>query len=101
MDNQTWFKLGIKLFVNNHIDESFDSFKNSLDSTFIINFASLTWMGHIKDLQNEREEALNYYHKALDQYPGFPVQHDQWNILINESWIKEKIKIPFKGINQL
>jgi len=99
MDNPTWFELGLKLFANNHYDESFDSFKHSLDSAFIINFASLTWMGHIKDLQNQRKEALEYYQKALEQYPGFPVQHDQWNILLNKSWIEERIRKPFNGIN--
>jgi len=99
MDNSKWFELGIKLFANNHSDESFDSFKHSLDSAFIINFASLTWMGHLKDLQNQRKEALEYYQKALEQYPGFPVQHDNWNILLNKSWIEERIRKPFNGID--
>jgi len=100
MDSNTWFDLGIKLFANNHYDESFDAFSQSLDNTFIVNFASLTWMGHIKDLKNQRKEALGYYHKALEQYPGFPVQHDQWNIHIDKSWIEERITKPFIGIDQ-
>jgi hypothetical protein len=56
-------------------------------------------MGHIKDIQNQRKKALEFYQKAMQIYPGFPVQHDNWNIKIDKAWIEERIKTPFKGIN--
>ena len=98
MNNNNWFNLGVKLFANDHYNEAFDAFQHSLNSSFIGEFASLTWMGHIRDLQNRREEAISYYKDALLKYPGFNAQHDQWNIVINKSWIEERISKPFKGI---
>jgi tetratricopeptide (TPR) repeat protein len=99
MENSNWFTLGVKLFANSYHDEAFEAFKRSNEEGFIVRFASLTWMGHIKDLENERQEALGYYEQALSFYPGFPVQHDIWNIIIDKTWIEERIKLPFKGVN--
>ena len=98
MNNNNWFNLGVRLFANDHYNEAFDAFQHSLNSSFIGEFASLTWMGHIRDLQNKREEAISYYKDALLKYPGFHAQHDQWNIVINDSWIEKRICKPFKGI---
>jgi len=98
MEESNWFNLGVKLFANNYIDESFEAFKLSNEDNFIVRFASLTWMGHIKDLKKERQEALKYYKEALKHYPGFPVQHDNWNIVIDNTWIEERIRQPFTGV---
>jgi len=98
IDASTWFTLGIKLFADKYNDEAYNSFSNSADSTFAAYFASLVWMGHIKDLKNKRKDAVELYQKAQAAYPGFPVQHDNWNIVIDKKWIEERIKTPFKGI---
>jgi hypothetical protein len=58
----------------------------------------MVWIGHINDLRNNREEAMSWYQKALETYPGFPIQHDQWGITIDKRWIEERLKAPFKGI---
>jgi len=99
MDSMNWFDLGVKLFANNYQNEAFEAFKRSNQEEFIARFASLTWMGHIKDLKSERQEALRYYQLALLAYPGFPVQHDHWDIMIDKTWIEERIRQPFVGIN--
>lgn len=99
MEDRNWFELGIKLVANNHLDEAYQAFNRSSDPSFIANFASLTWMGHLEDLKGNREEAIKYYKKALQQYPGFPVQHDNWNIHIDKSWIEKRLITPFVGIN--
>jgi predicted esterase len=96
----TWFTLGLKLFADGFYNEAYTSFSNADDSTFAANFASLVWMGHIKDLENKRKEAVALYQKALKDFPGFPIQHDNWNIIIDERWIEERIKDPFKGIRK-
>ncbi len=57
-------------------------------------------MGHIKDIQNQRKDAIILYRKALNIYPGFAVRHDNWNIIIDKTWIEERIKAPFRGINE-
>jgi predicted esterase len=97
-DANTWFSLGIKLFADGYDNEAYNSFSKASDSTFAACFASLVWMGHIKDLQSRRKEAVALYQKALEVYPGFPVQHDNWDIIIDEKWIEERIKTPFKGV---
>ena len=99
-DANTWFTLGLKLFADGYNDESYNSFSKATDSTFAAYFASLVWMGHLKDLENQRKEAVTLYQKALKAYPGFPVQHDNWNIVIDKTWIEERIKVPFKGVKQ-
>ena len=98
LDANTWFTLGLKLFADGHNDEAYNSFSNATDSTFALSFASLVWMGHLKDLMNQRSEAVALYQKALNVYPGFPIQHDNWKIVIDKVWIEEKIKVPFKGV---
>ncbi|HEX2921259.1 MAG TPA: alpha/beta hydrolase [Bacteroidales bacterium] len=97
-EENTWFTLGLKLFADGFNNEAYNSFSRAADSTFALHFASLVWMGHLKDLEHQRKEALELYQKALAVFPGFPVQHDNWNIVIDEKWIEERIKVPFKGI---
>jgi len=97
-DAQTWFSLGLKLYAGNFLEESYRSFSRAADSTFALTFACLVWMGHIMDLQNKRTEAMALYQEALRAWPGFPVQHDQWNMVIDKAWIEERMKVPFKGI---
>jgi tetratricopeptide (TPR) repeat protein len=94
-DPAQWFSLGVKLFANGHYQESFESFTQATDSSFIANFAAMAWLGHILDLQNERDQAVLWYKKALAHYPGFPVQHDQWGIIIDKKWLEERLKTPF------
>jgi tetratricopeptide (TPR) repeat protein len=97
-DPFTWFNLGIKLFADGYIDEAYNSFTNANDTAFAANFAVLVWLGHLEDLKNRRKEAIALYQKALKAYPGFPVTHDNWNIVIDKKWIEERIKSPFKGV---
>lgn len=94
----TWYILGLKLFADSYNDEAYNSFSKAADSTFAGYFASLVWMGHLKDLENQRKEAVALYQKALKAYPGYPVQHDNWNIVIDKTWVEERLKVPFKGV---
>jgi hypothetical protein len=58
----------------------------------------MTWIGHINDILNHRQEAISWYKKALAHDQGFPVQHDNWGIVIDTEWIEERLKTPFTGI---
>ncbi len=93
-----WFKLGLVLFDSGHYEESLYSFKKATDPDFIVCFASMTWIGHINDLLNNRQEAISWYNKALAHDPGFPVQHDQWGITIDKKWIEDRLTTPFPRI---
>ncbi len=98
LDADSWFTLGLKLFADGFNDEAYYSFSKAEDSTFVLYFATLVWMGHLKDLKKNRKEAIELYQKAFNAYPGFPVQHDNWNIVIDKTWIEERIKVPFRGV---
>jgi len=97
-EQDPWFKLGLVLFGSAHYEESMYSFKKTTDPDFIACFASMTWIGHINDILNHRQEAISWYKKALAHDPGFPVQHDNWGIIIDKKWIEERLKTPFTGI---
>jgi pimeloyl-ACP methyl ester carboxylesterase len=93
---ENWFSLGIRLFGNGWHDEAFTAFSKAAQKGSLIESASLVWLGHLSDLKNLRNEAVSYYNKALDCYPGFPVQHDNWNIHLTYNWIEERLEKPFQ-----
>jgi predicted esterase len=95
-----WYKLGLVLFPDGFYEHALYSFKQALDSNFVVRFAPMVWIGHIKDLQKHRVESVEWYSKALQAYPGFPVQHDNWNMKIDRHWIEERLKTPFAGIGK-
>lgn len=90
-----WFSLGVKLFGNGYIDEAWNAFSRANQPGDMIRSGALVWLGHLNDLKGNRKEAVKRYHQALELYPNFPVQHDNWHILLDENWIKERIKSPF------
>lgn len=96
----SWYKLGLILFPDGYYEQALYSFQQALDTSFVIYFAPMVWIGHIKDLQGQRKEAVAWYNKALQAYPGFPVQHDNWGMKIDRNWIEERLKTPFAGIGK-
>lgn len=98
-DAMAWFKLGLTLFESGKSEEAFSAFEHATDTTFAVHYASLAWLGHLCDLKNSRNDAVAFYKKALSAYPGFPVQHDQWNIVLDTKWLENRITSPFKGVN--
>ena len=93
-----WFKLGLVLFGNDYLDESLGAFERASDPDFVLYYAALVWQGHINDMFGNREQALDFYRQGLDNYPGFPVQHDQWGMVLSDEYIKNRLENPFKGI---
>ncbi|MFC1525842.1 hypothetical protein ACFL6X_03405 [Candidatus Latescibacterota bacterium] len=98
-DSDSWFKLGLVLFGNSHLSESLLAFERASDPGFLARFAALVWIGHLRDLQGQREEAVESYREALQIYPGFPVQHDNWGIVVDKSWIETRLENPFRGVS--
>ena len=84
---------------NGCMDESQVAFTRAAVEGSMIESAALVWLGHLYDLSENRNEAVACYKKALQCYPGFPVQHSQWNINLTEAWIESRIKIPFEWEN--
>lgn len=95
IEPHNWFSLGVKLFGNGCINESQIAFANAAVEGSMIESAALVWLGHLNDLNGNRQQAISLYRKALQCYPGFPVQHSQWNINLSEEWIESRIEEPF------
>jgi len=95
LEPNMWFSLGVKLFGNGYVKEARDAFSRADQPGDMIQSAALVWLGHLDDLEGKRDEAVQLYQEALKLYPGFPVQHDNWHILLNEEWIQERIVTPF------
>jgi tetratricopeptide (TPR) repeat protein len=93
-----WFKLGLLLYDGRHYPEAFEAFQTytrlaGSDGEF---FGGFVWMGIIKDLLGERNEALTFYRDALKHDPGLTLQHDQYNLRIDRAWVEARLKTPFK-----
>jgi tetratricopeptide (TPR) repeat protein len=93
-----WFKLGLTLYDGKFYDEAFESFRRTkeLNSDLIHTFAAMVWQGHVLDLLGKRDEALKYYRKAKEMRIEVTIQHDQYGLIINDKWVKERLKTPFQ-----
>ena len=92
-----WLKLAILLFDSGYYREAFTGFEKVflLESPKLTKFTALTWMGHLKDLLGEREEAIEYYKQALEYDTGQTMRHDQFRMRINRDWIEKRLTVPF------
>jgi tetratricopeptide (TPR) repeat protein len=92
-----WFKLGMLLFDSGYYPESFASFEkvSKMEVSKLYKFTSYTWMGHLKDLEGKREEAVKYYKLALEYDTGDTMQHSQFRMRISRKWVEKRLKTPF------
>jgi tetratricopeptide (TPR) repeat protein len=97
-DPGSWFKLGMTLFDGGYYSESFEAFDRyaRFDRKDTRHFGAVVWMGHLKDLLGEREEALRFYRLALTLDTGQTMQYSQYNMRLDRAWVEARIKIPFK-----
>lgn len=96
-DRGFWFKLGMLLFDSGYYPEAFVAMDkvSRMDVSELYKFTAYTWMGHLKDLMGEREEAIKYYNMALEHDEGTTMRHDQFRMQINRQWIEQRLKTPF------
>ena len=96
-DSRPWFKLGMTLFDGGFYQESFDAYKKfiELKPSELFMFTAYVWLGQLKDLQGEREEAISYYKEALKYETGKTMQHDQYGMKINKKYVEERLKTQF------
>lgn len=92
-----WFKLGMLLFDSGYYPQAFEAMEkvSQMDVAELHVFAAYTWMGHLKDLMGEREEALRYYKRALDSDTGDSMQHSQFGMRIDRVWVEKRLERPF------
>ncbi len=92
-----WFKLGMLLFDSGYYPEAFISMEkvSQMETSNLYIFTAYTWMGQLKDLLGEREEALKYYKRALDSDTGDTMTHSQFRMRINRAWVEKLLETPF------
>jgi tetratricopeptide (TPR) repeat protein len=92
-----WFKLGMLLYDSQYYNESYEAFSRviTLKSSTLYIFTAYTWLGHLKDLMGEREEALIQYKKALEFDTGDTMTHSQYRMRINRQWVEKRLAMPF------
>ncbi|HDT13236.1 MAG TPA: hypothetical protein ENO03_02645 [Candidatus Aminicenantes bacterium] len=94
---RVWFKLGLLLFDGGTYPESLAAFEKcrELSSAKGDLFGALVWIGHINDLLGDREAAVAAYARALENDPGWMLQHDQYNMRIGRDWLEQRLVSPF------
>jgi len=91
-----WVKLGLCLFDGKHYAEALQIFKRDIKEN-PSSFSSLVWQGHVLDLMNRREEALSCYKQAIEMMkPTSMARNDQYGIIIDIDWIKDRLETPFE-----
>lgn len=94
---ELWGELAIKLVGGGFYDEAYDAFErcyNDLASAMWV-YTALTWQGHLLDLSEQRDEAIEKYQQALKIKPPQDMRHDQWGIVLTQRWIKDRLEKPF------
>ncbi|MGC9994083.1 MAG: M1 family aminopeptidase [Terriglobia bacterium] len=95
-DQFTWFKLGLLLYDGRHYPEALEALSRVGGSDPDWGFAALVWQGHLLDLLGRRAEAVTRYQEAL-KVPGSPkMRHSQYDLIIDKTWVEERLKTPFE-----
>lgn len=93
-----WTILGIKLVGGGYFEQAFDAFSRGeklSTNNSLYYFTSLVWEGHLYDIKGMRNEAIAKYKNALEVAPEEIMRHDQWGIVLNYKWVKERLEKPF------
>jgi tetratricopeptide (TPR) repeat protein len=96
-DSNIWYRLGMGLYEYEHIPEAFRCFQKvfALETDRKAKFAAQGWLGLLKDLIGEREEALGHYREALKYDTGESMEHGWLRIRMDRKWVEKRLKTPF------
>lgn len=96
-DGDTWYRLGSDLYGAGRLDEAADCFAKAagLQRNPVWKFGALGWLGLLDDLRGRRPDALVHYRAALAIAPARPVRHDQFKLVMDKTWVEERLKTPF------
>ncbi|MEW5900133.1 MAG: M1 family aminopeptidase, partial [Acidobacteriota bacterium] len=92
-----WLKLGLLLYDSGYYPQASAALEKlaELDSSPMMQFASLTWRGHLADIQGQRAQAIAFYKKALETDPGQAMEHSQYGMRLDRKWVEERLVRPF------
>jgi tetratricopeptide (TPR) repeat protein len=95
-DPDIWGKLGLLLYDDRYYQEALEVMTQLAGSDSDWRFGAIVWQGHLLDLLGRRAEAVARYQEAL-KVPGSPNdRYDQYNLVINNQWVEERLKTPFE-----
>jgi tetratricopeptide (TPR) repeat protein len=97
-DSRGWFKLGIVIFEGGYFNEASICFQKilELDAPEMVDFMAVTWLGNTCDAQGRRDDAVEYYRKALEMADNHGlIRHDQFGLQISSEWIQQRLLAPF------
>jgi tetratricopeptide (TPR) repeat protein len=62
----------------------------------MVDFMAVTWLGNTCDAQGRRDDAVEYYRKALEMADNHGlIRHDQFGLQISSEWIQQRLLAPF------
>ena len=95
VDPGTRFHLGLLLYDGRHYAEALDAVK-TVNAEPSLRFIAWAWQGMLLDLLGRREDAITAYQTALE-VPGAPrYRHDQWSLVIDKTWVAERVKTAYE-----
>ena len=97
VDTATRFA-GLALYDGEHYSEALEAFSRATEAAAegsLWRFTSLVWQGHLLDLLDRRDEALERYREALAAAGGHSMQHSQYGLEISRAWVEERLREPF------
>ncbi len=99
-DSFSWLKLGLTLYDGKHYEEALEAFQLTEEleqpNSSARAFASVVWQGHINDLLGRRQEALEFYKKALSMPGDHEMRHDQYGIRLSRRWVRDRLERSFR-----
>ena len=96
--SQPWRHLGLMLYDAHHYTESLECFQKAFETTTDkdYQFMALAWQGLLLDLMGRRDAALEAYKAAQATGSQEVFRHDQYKLQIDQKWIEERLRMPFK-----
>ena len=93
------YKLGCQLFTGSHYIEAESVFKRKYISKRDewLYWFSRIWLGMIADINNKREQAIEYYNEVLNLVPDdFNVSFDVINLKeVDKVWLEQRLHTPY------
>jgi hypothetical protein len=94
-----WKKLGVALYDGKYYEEALDAFRRAAERLenegSPYTFVSYVWQGHVLDILGMREQAILSYEEALRRDTGRTSEYSQYNMKIDQQWIRERLEMPF------
>jgi hypothetical protein len=90
-----WLLLYDSRFYENALDICGRVERASRGSDQVRTFMAAAWQGILLDLLGRREQALERYRAALPLAGTAKMQHGQYNLVIDRSFVEQRLKEPF------